>query len=272
MNELIENCYINKYNIDLKQIHIESSKRYSAADNLSIYDSNFQREKFIFSDKISSNFKLTYHNDLLYLLGDKSCYPCGKIVEGAYGINWVQIFVIPTGLEIETSSSIYKTCCVHMDTITYCLPYLKADTFGQFIEDFINSFKNNDWYGHNTLRFLITYNEFISVDNTFNELRQRNLLNPFELALGSIVYDLGISPIEVFNCLNYSKDISPQFTYIDYFKTKFSLSESTNRILLSDEFMKTIETFDSNEIEQFFEVKIFNRQSQSRQFLFGING
>jgi hypothetical protein len=255
VNRLIEDCYKNKYNIDLRKIHAEISKVSYGSRNATMYDKKFDREKIVFNDGISSHFVITCYNDLIYLLGDKTCYPCGYIVEGGYDINWVQILVVPTGLEILTSSDIRKTSCVNMDNLRHYLPYLTPDNFREFVEDYINSFKSSDWYDHNSLRVIINSNSVLSIEDTFKELRKKNLLNPFELALGSIIYDLGITPIEVFNCLNYSKDIAPQFTYVDYFKTKFSLSGSTNQLIRTDEFKKIIETFDSNEIEHFFEVQ-----------------
>ena len=255
VNRLIEDCYKNKYNIDLRKIHAEVSKVSYGSRNATMYDKKFDREKIVFNDGISSHFVITCYNGLIYLLGDKTCYPCGYIVEGGYDINWVQILVVPTGLEILTSSDIRKTSCVNMDNLRHYLPYLTPDNFREFVEDYINSFKSSDWYDHNSLRVLINSNSVLSIEDTFKELRKKNLLNPFELAFGSIIYDLGITPIEVFNCLNYSKDIAPQFTYVDYFKTKFSLSGSTNQLIRTDDFKKIIETFDSNEIEQFFEVQ-----------------
>jgi hypothetical protein len=266
MHRLIEDCYKNKYNIDLKKIQIDASKISPTQKKLTINDLTFYREKFTLSDGLSSFFELVYYNDLLYLLGNKSCYPCGNIHEGAYGIVWVSIFIIPTGLPIKVFRDIRQSCCVNADPINSYLTYLTADNFREFINDYTHSFKDNDWYGHNRLRFLIISYDLIPVNETFNELRRRNLLNPFELALGSIIYDLGITPLEVFNCLNYSKDISPPFTYIDYFKTKFSLSESTNQLIRTDEFKKIIESFDSNEVEQFFEVQYLIENLRLKNF------
>lgn len=266
VNRLIEDCYKNKYNIDLRKIHAEVSKVSYGSRNATIYDEKFDRKKIVFNDGISSHFGITCYNGLIYLLGDKTCYPCGYVVEGAYDINWVQILVVPTGLEILTSSDIRKTSCVNMGNLRHYLPYLTTDNFRQFVEDYINSFKSSDWYDHNSLRVLINSNSVLSIEDTFKELRKKNLLNPFELALGSIIYDLGITPTEVFNCLNYSKDIAPQFTYIDYFKTKFSLSESTNQLIRTDEFKKIIKTFDLNEIEQFFEVQYLTENLKFENF------
>lgn len=266
VNRLIGDCYKNKYNIDLRKIHTEIFKVSHGSRNATIYDKKFEREKIIFDDGISSHFVITCYNGLIYLLGDKTCYPCGYIVEGGYDINWVQILVVPTGLQILTSSDIRKTSCVNMDNLRHYLPYLTPGNFREFVEDYINSFKSSDWYDHNSLRVLINSNNVLSIEDTFKELRKKNLLNPFELALGSIIYDLGITPIEVFNCLNYSKDIAPQFTYIDYFKTKFSLSESTNQLIRTDEFKTIIETFDLNEIEQFFEVQYLTEYLKFENF------
>ena len=255
VNRLIEDCYKNKYNIDLKKIHSEISKVSYGSRNATVYDEKFDRKKIVFNDGISSHFDITCYNGLIYLLGDKTCYPCGYIVEGGYDINWVQILVVPTGLEIVTSSDIRKTSCVNMDNLRHYLPYLTPDNFREFVEDYINSFKSSDWYDHNSLRILINSNSVLSIEDTFKELRKKNLLNPFELALGSIIYDLGVTPMEVFNCLNYAKGIAPQFTYIDYVKTRFSLTESTNLLIRTERFKQLIETFNSNQLEHFFEVQ-----------------
>ncbi|SKB63992.1 hypothetical protein [Daejeonella lutea] len=252
INKLIVDCYENNYGIDLRTIHRQSSN--SKAPRI-LTDPKIQRDLLIFSDGISTSFELVHYGHLIFLLGDHSCYPCGGIVESVYGINWVPIFVLPTGKMIKTSSNIGKTCCVNLNPIHEYLPFIRPEDFEGFVINFENSFSENDWYDRNSLRILITSYDSISVEAIYKELRVRNLLNPFELALGSIVYDFGITAVELFNCLNYSKDIAPQFTYLNYFKTRFSLADSTNTLIQTSEFRHLIDSFNLNQIEQFFEIQ-----------------
>jgi hypothetical protein len=251
-NPLIAHCYDNKYGIDLRSIHIESS---NAKESTILKDEKFNQEKLLFSDGISTKFELVHNGNLIFLLGNKSCYPCGGIVEGAYGINWVPIFVLPTGKEIQTSSSIYKSCCVNINPIDRYLKYIKPEQFFEFVNDYQRSFLTNDWYTNNSLRYLITAYNLLPANLIFKELRARNLLNPFELSLGSIIYDFGITSTELFNCLNYSRELSPQFTYLAYLKTRFALVKSTTVLINSDDFKNFISSFNLNQIEDFFEVQ-----------------
>lgn len=252
ITQLISQCYDNKYGIDLRAIHKKSSKA-NASTILTV--GKFNHEKLVFSDGISTKFELVHYGNLIFLLGNKSCYPCGGIVEGAYGINWVPIFVIPTGKEIQTSSSIYKSYCVNINPIEGYLKYIKPKQFFEFVNDYQKSFLTSDWYTNNSLRYLITAYNLLPANLIFKELRARNLLNPFELSLGSIIYDFGITSTELFNCLNYSRELSPQFTYLAYLKTKFALAKSTTVLINSDDFKNFISSFNLNQIEDFFEVQ-----------------
>jgi|GEM_PF-4831164 hypothetical protein len=170
-NFLIENCYNNQYNIDLLGIHINSSQYTKYDKPTSIFDAKFDRNNLNFYDGISTHFELVYHYDLLYLLGDKSCYPCGKIVEGAYDINWVPIFIIPTGLPIKVFSNIHKSCCVYMQQPIYdCLKSISTEYFENYIQDYIDSFGDNEWFG---IRSLIGSFEPIPIEKIYKECESR---------------------------------------------------------------------------------------------------
>ena len=252
INPLISECYHNKFGIDLRRIHRESSN--SKAQKF-LADSKLKPKQLLFDDGISTEFDLIHVGDLIYLLGDSSCYPCGGLVEGHDGINWVPIFVLPTDKVIQTSSSIHQTFCVNTNPVHEYLKFLKPEQFFEFVEEYQNSFMTNDWYTRNSFRYLITTYNLLPTELTFKELRKRNLLNPFELSLGSIVYDFCISSAELFYCLNYSREISPEFTYLSYLKAKFTLAKSSTTLLGSDDFKEMISSFNLNQIEEFFEVQ-----------------
>lgn len=257
MNQLIENCYKNKYNIDLKKIHIEASKLSPTQNKPTIYDSNFHREKLALLDGISSHFELIYYNDLIFLLGDKSCYPCGKIVEGAYGINWVPIYIVPTGSPIKVFQDIYNSCCIYEPRyINQCLKSLPSEYFENYIQDYIGSFGGNEWFDKNHLRFLICfYFTSVPIEKIFKELRYRELLNPVEIALGSIIFDFSISSEEFLNYLNYGKGIPFQdHSYLEYFRTRFSLTGSTNQLISAENMEIFIRCMKLSDIEKFFEI------------------
>jgi hypothetical protein len=256
-NYLIENCYNNKYNIDLLGIHINSSQ-YSKYDKpTSIFDAKFDRNNVNFYDGISTHFELVYRYDMIYLLGDKSCYPCGKIVEGAYDINWVPIHVVPTGSPIKVFQDIYNTCCIYEPRyIDQCLKSLPVEHFENYIQDYIGSFEINEWFNRNHPRFLICfYFTSVPIEKIFKELRYRKLLNPFEIALGSIIFDFSITSEEVLNYLNYGKGIPFQHHgYLEYFRTRFSLSDSTNLLISSENLQILVESMNVNDIDKFFEI------------------
>src|SRR5690606_21228536 len=115
MSASIERCYDNKFGIDLKKIHLEVSPGHDKIKSRFFSDPKFNKENLFFSDGLSSQFELITYRGLNYLFGNHSCYPCGAIVEGAHGTNWVKVYVIPTGKEIITSRDIRKSCCVNFD-------------------------------------------------------------------------------------------------------------------------------------------------------------
>jgi len=255
-NYLIENCYNNKYNIDLLGMHINSSQ-YSKYDKpTSIFDEKFDRNNLNFYDGISTHFELVYHYDLLYLLGDKSCYPCGKIVEGAYEINWVPIFVIPTGSPIKVFSDIRKSCCVNWSgPINKYHKMIPIEDFQNYIQDYIGSFSNNEWFSNYSIRNLIKTFVLNPVEKTCQELRKRKLLNPFELALAAIVFDFGITCEEITNCLNYGNGVSFPHEFLRNVKTGFSLAESTSKLVNGKYFEIFVASMAINDIEGFFEIE-----------------
>ncbi len=105
----ITNSYRNPFGIDLQKYH-ESICGITDYEG-GLIDAINESGRVIFEDGVSSDFRIVMHNNLLYLLGEKSCYPCSHVVESAYGadLNWVTCVVMPGKVKINGETDIRKS-------------------------------------------------------------------------------------------------------------------------------------------------------------------
>lgn len=159
--ELIDKCYENQYNIDLKQVHQKNCNvdYFEQALIDEINNSN----RIIFKDGLSDSFKLIIQNNLVYLVGEKSCYPCSSVVQTVMGkeFNWVKCFFVPDGKAVLGETDIRKSAVI-ISFYHEFIPYIKnEETLIRFInftkKTFINCYWFKEIYSISTIIRLISF-------------------------------------------------------------------------------------------------------------------
>src|SRR5690606_27710036 len=143
---LIDNCYSNNFGIDLKQYHKDICETNSNEEVLVTEINNNNR--VIFEDGVSSTFELTLNNNLLYLLGDKTCYPCSKVVKSAYGsqFNWTSCLVMPGTVKVFGETDIRKSAIV-VSLFSDLIPKIpNKERFYNFISGLRYTFSGCNWF------------------------------------------------------------------------------------------------------------------------------
>ena len=135
---LLESCYKNSFDINLKKYHQSICK---ISDRETVLIDNLNRSnRIIFEDGISSYFRLELHNDLLYLIGDKTCYLCSNVIQSTSGteLNWVKCIAIPRGTKIKGETDIRKSGVI-ISLFSDLIPEISSEN--QFF-DFVNQFEH----------------------------------------------------------------------------------------------------------------------------------
>lgn len=252
MNQLnlIENCYLNKYNIDLKSIHQRSILKSNFDLNQRQIDYNKENihrlNNIIFDDGLSSSFEVIVHNNLLYLLGDKSCYPCGNIIHSSSDTFWVPVYILPNNKKILITRDVLNSSVLHFLSSYDYINQIESTLFNAYITDYLYSFSDNIWCGRTEIRGLITCYNNITATEKFNLLKHYKLLTPFEFIIGYYIFQYKITNQDIFDCLiNFRKK-----TFIN---TKFyQFAKSTNEIIDTTYLEQYSELFDDNDIRRFY--------------------
>lgn len=256
-NELINNCYDNLFEIDLRAIHIEQSS-FSAIHSekgkpLTIKDIYFKDKTFIFEDGLSSQFKLVNISGLIYLLGDKSCYPCSRIYKNLLGRKWLNVLIIPENYKINCPGC-FKESYLDYNALAIKVNNISKSYFKLFIECFNKCFLENDWYSTGWItRFIKEFNGF-NLDQKVDYLRELHLLSPLELCITSFFYGYKLTSDDVYFCIA-KKEVPIQILYLKPIPFKLDFKKSTLSLLNSQLLSKTLDGFSLNEIESFFEIE-----------------
>ncbi|HTG66094.1 MAG TPA: hypothetical protein VL859_06945 [Flavobacterium sp.] len=254
--ELINKCYENYLNIDLKSIHFEmnSFSEYHSKNGkkLDLEDLDLIKHPIGFTDESNEVFKLINFQGNNYLISDSNCYACSGVRENLNGYRWVDILIIPNGenLKILNKNS----------SIRYSFYTLKLFNFLKSNEDiiafdklYVKTFLGNDWFNIlERIQFLVRSKAKPSdILNAFQTLK---LLNPFQLSLISITDGLDINKNDIQNYLLNNNTIPLSIPYISNPSFKFQISESTNEILETQDFLDFINSLSDEEVRDFFEL------------------
>lgn len=238
IKSLLKNCYKNTFGIDLRKYH-QSICRIS--DNETGLIDNLNRSKrIIFEDGISSNFKLELHKNLLFLIGDKTCYLCSNVIESAYGteLNWVKCIAIPERTKIKGETDIRKSGVIislFSDLIT---EISNENQFFDFVNQFEYGYSECDWFSRiGSMSLYIRLAKFWDYKQKTKQLFELGLLYPLEF----VIYIL------------YKKVEIKNEQILKYFVV--SLSESTNKILSFGELSKVFGLLNQSEIEDILAIK-----------------
>ena len=255
--KLIEECYDNKYNIDLKTLHY--NKLFNSYNELNEKQIQYNRDNvhrlnnIIFDDGISTSFEIVVYNNLLYLLGDKSCYPCGNIIHSSSDTFWVPVYILPNSNKILITRDVLNSSVLYFLSSYDYINQIEPTLFKTYLTDYLYSFSDNKWCGRTDLKFLIfSYNRINSKD-IFFLLKNYDLLTPFEFIIGSLIFNYEVSFKEVYSFLiKYRKQ-----TFLDYYCTqKFNYAKSSNEIITDEDFYTYAFQLDKNEINDFFNYNL----------------
>lgn len=250
---LVRNCYKNKYDINLKKHHLERSSFSSGGDL------NFSPIKIVFSDESGKEFNLIKYSDKFFLTNGISCYPCGRIVNGSQGKNWLDVIIIPNGQSIVCETSIWESSVVFIDQSILFIRELKSSSlFLDYLSDYEKSFKGNSWYGNRNISFLIKVNGNISFTEKYRILKKKKLLNPIELCITSIYYGEEISYNEMYESLINKNDLSYGITFVTSPRFKPKLAKSTKQIFINNEVCDFLSSFSNDDVYEFFEINFIN--------------
>lgn len=238
MNQLlIQNCYKNEYGINLKKHHYEICKISDTEEKL-IKDLN--QSRIFFKDGISSNFKLIIYDSLVYLLGDKTCYPCSNVIESAYGneLNWVSCVLMPGEIKFLGETDIRKSGII-VSLFSQIIPGIPDEThFYRFIDRLVYSFSDCEWfksiYSKSSYVKLVRFWDY---KQKIKKLYELGLLYPLEFTVYTIYKQISIKNERV---LKY-------FTY--------SLAESTNKIFNANEISDAFKCLGIEQIEDVLAIK-----------------
>lgn len=228
----IEKCYKNSFGIDLKKYH----KRICRIDDKQkgLIKSLNQSNRIIFEDSVSTHFKLELYNNLLYLMGDKTCYLCSHVIESVYGydLNWVFCIAIPDKIKINGETDISKSSVIVSMFTDLITEIPKENHFYNFINQLEFSYSECTWF-----RRIFSMSLFVKLAKFWNykqkivQIFELGLLYPLELVIFTLYNNIGIKNEQI----------------LKYFVA--SLSESTNKIISFDEINKEFNSLSQSEIE-----------------------
>lgn len=243
---LIAKCYENEYGIDLKSFHQKICSNKDQIDEGAIKKLNLKR-RFIFNDGISNYFDLKVYNNLVYLVGENSCYPCGTPVKSAYGeeYNFVPCYIIPNKRKIIGESDIRKSSII-VSFFHELIPLVKDQfSFINLINDLRYAFSDCTWF-----KAIFSLSTFIHLSNFWDFKEKIN-----QLYASGLLYPLEFSIYNIYNGVKFKNQ-----HFLKYFL--LSLSESTSLILDKEEIENFLNTLSDQQVEKIFlvdEIKKFIR-------------
>lgn len=241
---------------------------------LEISDLNLDKYPIGFTDATNEEFKLIDFENKNYLISNSSCYPCSRVYENVNGYRWVEVLVVPNGgkLNIQNKNS----------SVSYSFYTLKLFEYLNSFEDIVKfdkvyckTFSNNEWFNElERIQFLIRSEA--TPPEIFRAFQALKLFNPFQLSLVSITGGLTINKNDIQNYLLNNNSIPLSIPYISNPSFKFKISESTNEILETKDFLNFIDSLTNEEVRHFFELDFLEEQLKTEniypEFLLDILG
>lgn len=255
-SELINKCYENYLNIDLKSIHFEmnsySEYHTKNGNKLELEDLDLVNHPIGFTDESNEVFKLINFQGNNFLISDSNCYACSRVYENIDGYRWVEILIIPNGKNIKILN---KNSSIRYSFYTLKLfDFLKSDKdILEFDKLYVKTFSGNDWFSIlERIQFLVRSKA--QPNDILNAFQILKLLNPFQLSIISITDGLDINKNDIQNYLLNNNTIPLSIPYISNPSFKFQISESTNEILETKDFLDFINSLSDEEVRDFFEL------------------
>ncbi|MDQ7918449.1 hypothetical protein RBU60_12795 [Mesonia sp. MT50] len=219
---------------------------------LEIKDLDIVNHPIGFTDDSNEIYRLINFDNKNYLISNSRCYPCSRVYENIDGYRWVDVLIIPNGQKINILN---KNSSVRYSFYTLKLfEYLKSfDDIIKFDKLYFETFSENDWFSIlERIQFLVRSeakpNEIL---DAFQKLK---MLNPFQLSIISITDGISINKKDIQNYLLNNNTIPLSIPYISNPSFKFKISDSTNEILETEDFLDFISSLTNEEVKDFFEL------------------
>jgi hypothetical protein len=255
-SELINKCYENHLNINLKSIHFEmnlySEYHTKNGKKLELEDLDLLNNPIGFSDESNQVYELINFDGNNFLISNSNCYPCSRVYENVDGFRWVEVLIVPNGNNIRILN---KNTSVKYSFYTLKLfESLKTyEDLLKFDELYIKTFSGNDWFNiFERIQFLVRSEA--EPNDILKAFRSLKILNPFQLSIISITEGLSINKSDIQNYLLNNNTIPLSIPYIPNPSFKFKISESTNEILETQDFLDFINSLTNEEVRNFFEL------------------
>lgn len=255
-SEIIINSYKNDLNIDLESIHIEMNlfSEYHSKDGirLEIDDLDLEKHPIGFTNKANEEFKLIVCDNKNFLISDSSCYPCSRVYENISGYKWVEVLLIPKGeeLDIKNKNSSVQYSFYTLKLFEYLSSYAEILKFDDV---YCKTFSKNEWFSQlERIQFLVRSKS--KPAEIFKAFQTLKLFNPFQLSLFSLTDGLTIKNNDIQNYLLNNNTVPLSIPYVTNPSFKIKISESTNEILKTKDFVNFTDSLTNEEIRDFFEI------------------
>jgi hypothetical protein len=257
LSELINKCYQNYLNIDLKSIHSElnsfSEHHYKNDVKLEIDDLDLEKNPIGFMNSHNEQFKLIVFENKNYLISNSTCYPCSRVYENLTGYRWVEVLIIPDGNAVKITNI--------NSSVRYNFYTLKLFKYLKSFEDIIKfdsvyhaTFSKNIWFTQSErIQFLVRSKA--KPTQIFKAFQTLQLYNPFQISVISLIDGFPINKNEIQNYLLNNNSIPLAIPYITNPSFKIEISDSTNEIIEKKDFLAFIDSLTDDEVEQFFELE-----------------
>ncbi len=234
----INRIYENSFGLDLKKYH-QSICQVQDDEALLVKELN-NNNRVVFYDGVSSSFKLELHNNLIYLMGDRTCYLCSKVVRSAYGseLNWVSCIVMPGDIKVNGETDIRKSGVI-ISLFSDLIPQISNEKqFYSFINQLAYTFSECVWFKRiYSMSLYIRLANFWNYRQKITNLYELGLLYPLEFAIYTIYKNVDIKNERI----------------LKYFVA--SLSESTNKILSFEEVNSVFKDLSQSDIEDVLAIE-----------------
>ncbi|MEJ4087638.1 hypothetical protein [Galbibacter orientalis] len=255
-SEQLNKCYENYLNIDLDSIHSEmnsySEHHTKNGNKLELEDLDLVNHPIGFTDESNEVFRLISFEGNNYLISDSNCYPCSRVYENVNGYRWVEVLIVPNGKKINILN---KNSSVRYSFYTLKLfDFLTSyDDIIEFDRLYVKTFSGNDWFNiMERIQFLVRSEA--KPNDILDAFQSLKMLNPFQLSITSITDGLNINKSDIQNYLFNNNTIPLSIPYISNPSFKFKISESTNEILETQDFLDFISSLTDEEVRGFFEL------------------
>lgn len=253
--KLLENCYNNGFGFDLRGLHNKLSEKSSfhTIGNKFLSLNDLQHKDYSFNDGKSNSFKLISYNNKNYLLGDNSCYPCSIVYQNVFGYRWVNVLIVPDGKEYLIANDNKEVVFNFLTLLPFFSEIDSKVDLKAFLLEYEKSFKSNSWFSKEHLIQIVKRSK-LSTKDIYDLLYELKLLNPFQLAISSLIFNQQITNQDLFYSLLVNNDIYLGISYVLSPSFKIKFSSSSNKLINSEVFKEFILTLNQEEINAFFEI------------------